>query len=91
MEDWGYKFTVTPSFPIKLATFNTHWMVKLDFELIECVSAISSSLIISQPYNDLLENKYSFWLESNSAVKPELFHGTLGEKNIYLFSLKQFY
>lgn len=73
VEDWGYKFTLTANYPIKLSAQNrSNWIVKLSFELVQALSILGSAMIQGPSWNEELEGKLSTWME-NPLIKPELF------------------
>ena len=69
VEDWGYKFTCTPTYPHKASSNSnsanrTHWLVKLEFELVQCSAALAAVLVQGLPWQDSLENSHSVWMEN---------------------------
>ena len=63
MEDWGYKYTVTPTFPPRAKTNNnTHWLVRLEFELVQCTAALASALVVGLPWQEPLETDVAPWM-----------------------------
>lgn len=63
MEDWGYKYTITPTFPARPKAVNaTHWMVRLEFELVQCTAALASALVVGLPWQETLETEVAPWM-----------------------------
>lgn len=65
MEDWGYKFTATPTYPAKAATgARTHWLVRLEFELVQASSALAAVMVAGTPWQPQLEGAHQAWMEN---------------------------
>lgn len=66
VEDWGYRFTVTPTYPPKPSTgaHSTHWLVRLEFELAQCTAALASVLVTGLPWQESLETPNAVWMHS---------------------------
>jgi hypothetical protein len=80
VEDWGFKFTASATYPPKSSTANRHdWMLKLNFEIIQALSSTASILLRGPEKKQDLEVQYGHYME-NSLVKPELF--TYRETNL---------
>lgn len=64
VEDWGYKFTATPLYPPRAAEVSrTHWLVKLEFELVQCTSTLAAELVTGLPWQDALETTAAPWMD----------------------------
>lgn len=65
VEDWGYKFTATPSYPARASAGpRTHWLVKLEFELVQATSALAAAMVAGHPWQPELEGTHQAWMES---------------------------
>ena len=63
MEDWGYKCTITPTYPQKAKITNTtHWLVKLEFELVQCTSSVAGVLVRGIPWSERVEGEVAGWM-----------------------------
>lgn len=64
VEDWGYKFTATPTYPQKAAEVSrTHWLVKLEFQLVQCTASLAAELVSGLPWQDPLETAEAHWMD----------------------------
>lgn len=65
VEDWGYYLTATPSYPEKAQSLpRAHWLVSLEFELVQCMSALAAVMVNGLPRKEELEEPLSAWMEN---------------------------
>jgi hypothetical protein len=63
VEDWGYKFTATPTYPARAsAATRTHWLVKLEFELTQATSSLAAAMVTGLPWQPELEGPHQAWM-----------------------------
>jgi hypothetical protein len=65
VEDWGYYLTATPHYPEKAQSLpRAHWLVSLEFELVQCMSALAAVMVTGLPRKEELEEPLGTWMEN---------------------------
>eukprot|EP01041_Mallomonas_annulata_P000210 gene210-379_t len=64
-EDWGWRFTAIAEFKRQQNTPQIHWLRELERQLSYCGAVVSSSLIVSVPWESPIEDRNAVWMEDN--------------------------